>query len=507
MAAGKTPSAVTPYLCGGNLFAALKKSGGHRPIAVGETLRRLTAKCVTRKATADAKESLAPNQLGVGVKGGAEAIIHAVNAVFHDNNIADKDKWILQVDFSNAFNGISREEMQNRIREHCPKAAAWTESCYSSASHLFFSQTKICSSTGSQQGDPEASLLFSLVLLPLIKRIQEECPNLLLLLFYLDDGTLVGRRADLQKAIDVIQNEGSRLGLTLNPGKSLVWCGSTPALEFNKDDPLDRNVPCAPLEGFSLLGAPIGNIPFCRDVINERILKISSILDLLPSINNAQVEFSLLRYCYSFSKFAYCLRNFLLEHVVVCYERFDGLQEQAFTQIMGRPLNDAGKQQALLPVKKGGAGLRSAKQHCSAAFIASVAQTRAIVDSLLPQNVQRRSLDSAFLVLQQATGNATYTDLSLLPPEFSQHSLSLEIDNFNFTNLLTSSDDRNRARLRSLALPHAGDWVDAIPSPSLNLNLDSRSFGAVMGYRLGLSLMQEYKILTRILSSLALSYR
>ena len=166
---------------------------------------------MTRKATADAKESLAPNQLGVGVKGGAEAIIHAVNAVFHDNNIADKDKWILQVDFSNAFNGISREEMQNRIREHCPKAAAWTESCYSSASHLFFSQTKICSSTGSQQGDPEASLLFSLVLLPLIKRIKEECPNLLLLLFYLEDGTLL---------VDVLI---CKKPSTLSKTRDLVW--------------------------------------------------------------------------------------------------------------------------------------------------------------------------------------------------------------------------------------------------------------------------------------------
>ena len=190
LAAGKTPAEVTPYLAGGNLFAALKKSGGHRPIAVGETLRRLTAKCVTRKATADARESLAPHQLGVGVKAGAEAIIHAVNAVFHDNNIKDEDKWILQVDFSNAFNGISREEMLHRVREYCPKAAAWTESCYSAASHLFFGQTKISSSTGSQQGDPQASLLFSLVLLPLIKRIKQECPDLLLILFYLDDGTL-----------------------------------------------------------------------------------------------------------------------------------------------------------------------------------------------------------------------------------------------------------------------------------------------------------------------------
>ena len=163
LAAGKAPAAVTPYICGGNLFAALKKSGGHRPIAVGESLRRLTAKCVTRKATNDAKESLAPHQLGVGVKGGAEAIIHAVNAVFHDDNIADEEKWVLQVDFSNAFNGISREEMQVRVREYCPKAAAWTESCYSTASHLFFNQTKISSSTGGDFRINEFILFYSVV--------------------------------------------------------------------------------------------------------------------------------------------------------------------------------------------------------------------------------------------------------------------------------------------------------------------------------------------------------
>ena len=39
LGAGKTPSIISPFLCRGNLFAALKKSGGHRPIAVGETIR------------------------------------------------------------------------------------------------------------------------------------------------------------------------------------------------------------------------------------------------------------------------------------------------------------------------------------------------------------------------------------------------------------------------------------------------------------------------------------
>ena len=70
-------------------------------------------------------------------------------------------------------------------------------------------------------------------------------------------------------------------------------------------------------------------------------------------------------------------------------------------------------------------------------------------------------------------------------------SLSVEIDSHCYSNLLDSSNNRNRARLHSLVLPHAGDWVDVVPSPSLGLNLNSRLFGAAMGYRLGLTLMQE----------------
>ena len=52
-AAGRVPDTLAPYLAGGNLFAALKKQCRHWPIAVGEFLRRLTSKCVSKKATVD----------------------------------------------------------------------------------------------------------------------------------------------------------------------------------------------------------------------------------------------------------------------------------------------------------------------------------------------------------------------------------------------------------------------------------------------------------------------
>lgn len=47
------------------------------------------------------------------------------------------------------------------------------------------------------------------------------------------------------------------------------------------------------------------------------------------------------------------------------------------------------------------------------------------------------------------------------------------------------------ARLNSLCLPHAGDWVNVLPSPALLLHLDTRSFGKAMAYRLGLKTMPE----------------
>ena len=48
LAAGQSPLSIMPYLCGATLLACPKKSGGLRPIAVGDVLRRLTSKCLSR---------------------------------------------------------------------------------------------------------------------------------------------------------------------------------------------------------------------------------------------------------------------------------------------------------------------------------------------------------------------------------------------------------------------------------------------------------------------------
>ena len=123
LAAGRIPPSVIPHLCGATLLASRKKNGGHRPIAVGEVLRRLVSKCLAAHTRQTAVSILSPLQLGVGVKGGCEAIVHAVDQALFPS--PDNDRWTLLLDFSNAFNSINREAMFREFRRRLPGLSAW----------------------------------------------------------------------------------------------------------------------------------------------------------------------------------------------------------------------------------------------------------------------------------------------------------------------------------------------------------------------------------------------
>ena len=53
-----------PFIAGANLTALTKKNGDIRPIAVGDTLRRLTAKCLCSLVRETAASYFLPCQLG-----------------------------------------------------------------------------------------------------------------------------------------------------------------------------------------------------------------------------------------------------------------------------------------------------------------------------------------------------------------------------------------------------------------------------------------------------------
>ena len=78
----------------------LDKNPGLRPIGIGEVLRRLIGKAVTRVLRSDIEAAAGTLQLCAGQKGGCEAAIHSMVDIF-DNT---ETHGIIQVDANNAFN-------------------------------------------------------------------------------------------------------------------------------------------------------------------------------------------------------------------------------------------------------------------------------------------------------------------------------------------------------------------------------------------------------------------
>ena len=194
---GSAPSCIMTHLCGASLLASIKKDGGLRPIAVGEVLRCLTAKCLARASNREANCILAPLQVGVGVPGGTEAAIHALRNTQKNVSTQDSDKWVLLLDFANAFNSIDREIMQSEVQSRLPGLSAWFQFCYSNPSSLLFGTHTLDSCCGLHQGDPLGPLGFALTLHPIIERIAMEVPHLLANVWYMDDGILCGSGDDL----------------------------------------------------------------------------------------------------------------------------------------------------------------------------------------------------------------------------------------------------------------------------------------------------------------------
>ena len=116
VAAGKLDLACQSSFCGARLFALKKKDGGVRPVAVGEIYRRLVGKCMAALFNPQAATILQPHQLGVKTSGGCEAIIHALQGHLMNEDVHVDDKWVLLVDFKNAFNTLDRQHMLQQVR-------------------------------------------------------------------------------------------------------------------------------------------------------------------------------------------------------------------------------------------------------------------------------------------------------------------------------------------------------------------------------------------------------
>ena len=111
----------------------------------------MAGKCLIKRYQDTVAQKLAPVQLGVGSRSGAETIIHKVRSWYR---MAPPDHVLLQLDFKNAYNSINRTAMLQAVEEHCPLFRPYAQACYSNPAVLYGQNFQLSSEEGEHQGCP-----------------------------------------------------------------------------------------------------------------------------------------------------------------------------------------------------------------------------------------------------------------------------------------------------------------------------------------------------------------
>ena len=344
-----------------------------------------------------------------------------------------------------------------------------------------------------QQGDPLGPLLFSLVLQTLTQKIKEACPNLALNVWFLDDGTLIGRTDDVLRAVQIISEDGPRLGMQINPPKCELWWPTVnPRLHLF--DTVFKRVDSA---GVALLGGALGAADFVAGNLERRVRKAEQALDVLAQFNDSQMELLLLRSCLGIPKLGYSMRTTPPHKITGPLRRFSSILSASLSRILGDALSEAALTQASLPIKMGGLGILDAVQTAKAAFISSSQQTRALQAAIMGSDeFEVPGVQEALAALYAALPGpaspeeeeARWTLLRVQEAQPRQRQLMDPLYEAAFGRLLAEGSLRDQARLRACTFTHSGAFLEALPLPWLKL--DSREMSVACRLRLGLPVYQ-----------------
>jgi Reverse transcriptase (RNA-dependent DNA polymerase) len=479
--AGGVPEWARTFFFGATLLAFTKKGGGVRPIAVGLTLRRLVSKVANSLVVNTCTSFLAPRQLGVGIKGGAEALAHAARQYLATMS---PDQVFVKLDFSNAFNALRRDSMMEAVALHLPHLLPYVISAYGSSSSLRYEHGAIDSSEGIQQGDPLGPLLFCLTVNETIQSINSEFVS-----GYLDDIGIGGDVETVIRDIKRLEGSASELGLALNHSKCEVigltgqsrtaWLHS--GLTF-----VDRHSSTA-----SLLGTPI-HAAGVDGAINERTEALKLAVPRLSLMSSHEALF-LLKSSMAMPRLQYILRTAPC-HQSPATTTFDDLVANTLSACLNVSLGATNRLQLSLPVRWGGIGVRSAAFLAPSAFLSSVTAAAPLLQCLLPARVL--AVPDPLLADVLNSWSYCYGPTQLQPP---MDALALTQRGWDeprcaaLSNFISDgSDSVGKARILAGCSTGSGSWLQALPSCSLGLRLSDDETRVAVGLRLGSDLVREH---------------
>ena len=417
VSAGRVPQHAAAALAASRLTPLCKPSGGVRPIAAPSILRRLAGRVLVRKRKTELAEALGPQQFAVGTAAGTELLAHTVRALTE----ADPDLTVLALDAKNAYCTASRaaclEQLELRAPDLLPCARLFSQR---ESQYFFWDGRGAChrlrATSGVDQGDPLAPVLFACGLAPHLQALEDELQELarshglparrVRVLAYLDDVALLAPPELAAEALAAAERHLAVLGLELNLGKTQAWSARSacpPELtDYRREAgvtlvgvPLGDAMPAAglPAPGDEAR-VDVGDHGYTKQRCEETAKRAEAFLARLadlpanasPHLPAVQVAALLLRMC-GCGKITHMLRSNPPSTTREAARSFDATLLEAYTKLAELdPLTDAQAGQCQLPLNLGGRGLRSQERVAPAAWAASWAHC-------LPEVLRRSGVD------------------------------------------------------------------------------------------------------------------
>ena len=276
------------------------------------------------------------------------------------------------------------------------------------------------------------------------------------------------------------------MGLSLNHSKCEI-IGLAPS-ERNVWAQAGFQFTATSVDSAIFLGSPL-NAVGVDSALEEAGSSLRTLTTRLERLS-AHEAYHLLKVCFAVPKLQYLLRSAPAFNSPAQAQMSDAIKAAVSASLNIR-LEGSAWDQASLPVRWGGIGVREIRSLAPSAFLSSSNSTAILVSSILPPFLASRPdpLIAKALAIWSELGGGH-------PPSGADAALQRPWDeavcSAVFNNLLLQADMPSRARLLAVSAPDAGAWLHALPIRNLGLALSNRELRIAAGLRLGALLVRRH---------------
>ena len=341
------------------------------------------------------------------------------------------------------------------------------------------------------------------------------------MVWYGDDGLLVGSLEQVTSYLERLPAHLETIGLQINLNKCTLW---GPGIQEVNDDtdkipdtvPIGhpvRAIPIVPyggLEGITMLGVPcdaVSRTEQTQKVWQEAINKTISVLDKMRKLPDGQMRHCLIRHCLDACKVNHLMRTTPIAAASLQAQRLSDALKASLCDLIGCGMGAGAWEQATLPIRHGGLGIRDPVKEHGPARLAALANfhARAADAGLLIDWSRHLAPDTAFTISHVAVSLSPSHDVisrwnsdptAILSADktstrqawWAEEKETALVRRARLPQLGTA---RDHVRIASQDSPIAAAWLGVSPSAAAGTVIPDCDFRSLCRFWLGLPLLED----------------